>query len=49
MGKIMNNAKNNNSRNIIGDPEISEMGIYSTMPEEDEKSKIDDTSPYPQK
>ena len=40
----MNNLEENNSRNIIGDPEISELEFYSTMPEDDKKSKVDDTS-----
>ena len=40
----MNNLEENNSRNIIGDPEISELEFYSTMPEDDNKSKVDDTS-----
>ena len=40
----MNNLEENNSRNIIGDPEISELEFYSTMPEDDNNSKADDTS-----
>ena len=41
--KIMNNWEINNSKNMIGDPEISEMEFYYTMSEEEKKSGADDT------
>ena len=42
--KIMDNLKINNSENMIGDPEISEMESYYTISEDEKKSKVDDTS-----
>ena len=41
---IMNNWEIYNAENMIGDPEISEMEFYSTMPEDEKNSKVDDTS-----
>ncbi len=41
--KIMNNWEIYNAENMIGDPEISEMEFYSTMPEDGKTSKVDDT------
>ena len=40
----MNNWEIYNAENMIGDPEISEMEFYSTMPEDEKNSKVDDTS-----
>ena len=42
--KIMNNLKKNNLVDITGDPAISEMEYYSTMPEDENKSKADDSA-----
>ena len=42
--KIMNNWGIYNAENMIGDPETSEMEFYSTMPEDEKNSKLDDTS-----
>ena len=41
---IMNNWEIYNAENMIGDPEISEMEFYSTLPEDEKNSKVDDTS-----
>ena len=41
--KIMNNWETCNAENMMGDPEISEMEFYSTMPEDEKNSKADDT------
>ena len=41
---IMNNWEIYNAENMIGDPEISDMESYSTMPEDEKNSKVDDTS-----
>ena len=42
--KNMNNWEIYNAENMIGDPEISEMDSYSTMPEDKKNSKVDNTS-----
>ena len=42
--KIMNNWEIYNAENMIGDPEISDMESYSTMPEDEKNSKVDNTS-----
>ena len=41
--KIMNNWGIYNAENMIGDPETSEIEFYSTMPEDEKNSKVDDT------
>ena len=40
----MNNWEIYNAEKIIGDPEISEMESYSTMPKDEKNSKVDDAS-----
>ena len=40
----MNNWEIYNTENMIGDPEISEMESYSTMPEDEKNPKVDNTS-----
>ena len=42
--EIMNNWKINNSENMIGDLENTEMEFYSTMPKDEKKSKVDDNN-----
>ena len=41
--KIMNNWGIYNVENMIGDPETSEIEFYSTMPEDEKNSKVDNT------